>query len=84
MRTTATGFLLGYAAVALLIAPAVLCVLGVTPSYTGGIVMAMKRMDVVGLSERPAQQAFGFLDHAMWAADDFLRHQLGPSLPSRD
>jgi hypothetical protein len=84
MRNTATGFLLGYAAVGLLIAPALLCVLGVTPSYTGGIEMAIKRMDVVGAPERPLQQAFEFLDHAMWAADDFLRREVGPYLPSRD
>jgi hypothetical protein len=54
MRTAATGFLLGYLTIALVIAPALLCALDITPSYSDGVRVVLNRTGV-----SPAIQRYG-------------------------
>jgi hypothetical protein len=80
MRNSITGFILGFAAIAFLIAPSLLCASGEASDYTGGVVVVLNRMDVLEPLQRGARQAVEFRDHAMWVLDDFLNRQVLPHL----
>ena len=82
MRTAAVGFCLGYLAVALLVAPSLLRILGVVPSYPAGIVMVLDRTGVLEPLQQAARQTEEFRDHIMWLADDYLSHRIIPHILS--
>jgi hypothetical protein len=78
MRTAATGFVLGYLVIALLIAPSLLCVLGGAPSYPVGVAMVLNRSGVLEPLQRGARQAVEIRDHVMSVVDDYLSQQMFP------
>ena len=80
MRTTATGFILGYAVIAFVIAPSLLYASGAAPNYGRGVVMVLDRTGMLELSRRGARQAVEFRDHAMQLLDSFLDRRVVPYL----
>jgi hypothetical protein len=56
MRTIATGFLLGYVVVGLLIAPSLLWAMRVTPDYSTGVAMVLERTGVSGAIDLAGQE----------------------------
>ena len=76
MRNAATGFILGYAVVALLIAPMLVWTCGVARSYADGVGIVLNRMDMLRPLQRGVRQAVEFGDHTMSVVDDFLNRQV--------
>lgn len=62
MRTVATGFVLGYFVIAILIVPALMWGLQMTPTYTSGILVVLDRTGVLGPVEDTAQQVVDLRD----------------------
>src|SRR5262249_54572860 len=80
MRTATAGFFVGYLAITLLIAPSLLCALGVARNYPVGVVMVLDRTGVLEPLQRVARQTEEFRDHVMWMADDYLSHRIIPHI----
>lgn len=62
MRAAAAGFLLGYLTIALVIAPALLCALDVTPSYSNGVRIVLDRTGVSPVIQRYGADAENLRD----------------------
>jgi hypothetical protein len=85
MRTAATGFCLGYLLIALLIAPSLMWVLGVAPSYAAGVTLVLDRSGVLEPLQQAARQTEEFRDHVVLIADDYLSRRIIPhALAPRD
>jgi hypothetical protein len=62
MRTVATGFVLGYFVIAILVVPALLWGLQMTPTYSSGILVVLDRTGVLGPVEDTAKQVVDLRD----------------------
>ncbi|MEJ0018574.1 MAG: hypothetical protein WDN25_18845 [Acetobacteraceae bacterium] len=81
MRTIFGGFILGYLMIALVIAPAVMCALNVTPSYRTGVVTVLERSGVLQPVRDSAREAAQFRDRMLTRLSDFVDSKLTPHAP---
>jgi len=78
MRTAATGFLLGYLTIALLIAPALLCALEVSPTYSDGVTTVLSRTGVLKVMHRYGNEAETMRDQAARSVSHYVASKLWP------
>lgn len=82
MRTVATGFVLGYFLVAILIVPSLLWGLQMTPTYTGGVLMVLDRTGVLGPAEDIAQQVVDLRDRVRAEVVAYVERAISRSIPN--
>ncbi len=81
MRTVATGFLLGYLTISLLIAPTMLWALDVAPTYSKGVVMVLDRSGVLGPMRDAVDRAVVARDNVMALVGNYVANKFSQHLP---
>jgi hypothetical protein len=81
MCKAVAGFILGYLAVALLVAPTALWVLHVTPSYASGVVVVLDRTGVLAPTKSTIDQATETRDRLLPQLAGYVSSKLWQGLP---